>query len=480
MSSIKRLFAVIVVLFLFVGINIAKGTEADRVSIYTTSADQSRLFHHSSTSVSKKTEKRPDIKLQPQLTYQEIDGFGAAITGSTAYNLLQMTPEDRTAFLKEVFDSQSGLGYSYIRISIGCSDFSLSEYTCCDTPGIENFSLQPEDTLYVIPILKEILSIHPAIKIMASPWTAPRWMKVENLETRKPYDSWTSGQLNPEYYADYALYFVKYIQSMKAAGIDITTVTIQNEPLNRGNSTSMYMTWQEQRDFIKSALGPAFEEFGIESKIVVFDHNFNYDEIRDQEQYPLRIYEDTAAAQYIDGAAYHAYGGRSSELDLIHRSRPDKNLYFTEMSIGDWNPLFEDDLMWFMSEVGIGTLIRWNKAIIVWNLMLDAGHGPNRPGGCLQCYGAVDIGEDYKTLKRNSHYYLIGHLSKVIKPGAIRIGVSEFDNKGIEYVAFKNPDASYGVVLLNRSNEDRELLIGDEKESLEVSVPSRSIVSLSW
>ena len=235
MSSIKRLFAVIVVLFLFVGINIAKGTEADRVSIYTTSADQSRLFHHSSTSVSKKTEKRPDIKLQPQLTYQEIDGFGAAITGSTAYNLLQMTPEDRTAFLKEVFDSQSGLGYSYIRISIGCSDFSLSEYTCCDTPGIENFSLQPEDTLYVIPILKEILSIHPAIKIMASPWTAPRWMKVENLETRKPYDSWTSGQLNPEYYADYALYFVKYIQSMKAAGIDITTVTIQNEPLNRAD-----------------------------------------------------------------------------------------------------------------------------------------------------------------------------------------------------------------------------------------------------
>ena len=155
------------------------------------------------------------IKIDPSVTYQQIDGFGAAFTGSTCYNLMKMPADKRSELLKETFDPVNGMGFSYIRISIGCSDFSLSEYTYCDTPGIENFAIQEEEKKYIFPILKEILAINPKVRIMASPWTAPRWMKVNNLNDLQPYNSWTSGQLNPAYYQDYATYFVKYIKAME-------------------------------------------------------------------------------------------------------------------------------------------------------------------------------------------------------------------------------------------------------------------------
>ena len=306
------------------------GTVASDVDLFITTANGSRKFFHDSIAFNSKPNMSPyTITLNPAESYQVMEGFGAAITGSTCYNLLKMSAGDRARLLKETFDPVSGMGYSYIRISMGCSDFSLSEYTHCDTKGIENFALHTEDKTYVIPVLKEILAIRPDIRIMASPWTCPKWMKVNNLTEKKPFDSWTSGQLNPAYYQDYATYFVKYIEAMKSEGINITSVTIQNEPLNRYNSASLYMTWQEQRDFIKTALGPAFRSAGIQSKIIVYDHNYNYDadraENKDQIDYPLHIYSDPEAAQYIDGAAYHAYGGDKSELADVHARNTSKN-----------------------------------------------------------------------------------------------------------------------------------------------------------
>lgn len=268
------------------------------------------------------------IRLNPAVKYQEMDGFGAAITGSSCYNLLQMAPEDRAALLRETFDPETGYGYSFIRVSIGASDFSLDEYTYCDEPGIENFAMHEYDERDLYPILREILAINPDVKILASPWTCPQWMKVDNLKDLNPFPSWTSGQLNPAYYPDYATYFVKYLQAMEAEGFNIHSITIQNEPLNRGNSVSLYMTWQEQRDFIKNALGPALKKAGITTKIIVYDHNYDYDihkpENYDQAQYSVKIYQDAEAARYIDGAAYHAYGGEVEELDTIHAAFPDK------------------------------------------------------------------------------------------------------------------------------------------------------------
>lgn len=462
----------------------------DVVNIYTTTADKSQTMFPTEISISDAKSigiHENTIRLYPEVKYQEMDGFGVALTGSSCYNLLKMKPADRHALLTETFDPVQGYGFSFIRISIGCSDFSLDEYTCCDEPGIENFSIHEYDRRDLFPVLKEILAINPSIKILASPWTCPKWMKVNNLEELKPFDSWTSGQLNPKYYRDYALYFVKYIQAMEGVGFNIQAITIQNEPLNRGNSASLYMTWQEQRDFIKKALGPAFKEHGINSRILVFDHNYNYDSNKaenfDQGQYPLKIYEDQEAAQYIDGAAYHAYGGNKRELLRIHEARPDKNLYFTEMSIGLWGSgyNFAGDFMWSMREVCIGSINNFCKAVIMWNYLLDDKHGPDRPGGCNICLGAIDIDSgDYATLTRNSHYYEMAHLSKVIKPGAIRIQTEANTSREIHHSAFENPDGSYSVVLQNDGDIETEVSITFGEKTFVHRIPPKSVHSYIW
>jgi glucosylceramidase len=458
-------------------------TESGDVTVYLTSADKSNDFKKTFVSFNTGGNVSPtSIALNPAVKYQTMDGFGAALTGSACYNLLKMKPEDRTKFLKETFSETEGMGYSYVRIAIGCSDFSLSEYTCCDAQGIENFALTPEETDYVIPVLREVLAIQPKLKIMGSPWTCPRWMKVENLTNLRPYNSWTSGQLNPAYYQDYATYFVKWIQAFEGAGIKIYSVTPQNEPLNRGNSASLYMGWEEQRDFLKDALLPAFKEAALTTKIYLFDHNYNYDNMAPQSDYPVRIYS-SGVTEGIAGAAYHNYGGDKSELLDIQQKYPDKELVFTETSIGTWNDghnlgvrLLDD-----MAEVALGTVNNWCKAVIVWNLMLDSDRGPNRDGGCQTCYGAVDIAKsDYKTVSRNSHYYIIGHLSAVALPGATRIGTSGFTSNDLIYTAFENTDGSYAFVALNNSAESRRITLDDGNHHFSHEIPSTSVVSYKW
>ncbi len=454
------------------------------VTIYVTTNNRSSDFAKKFVDFSKTSNMSPStITLDPTATYQTMDGFGAAITGSTCYNLLKMAQADRTKFLKETFSETEGMGQSYIRIAIGCSDFSLSEYTCWDTPGIENFGLQNEENTYIIPVLKEILAINPNIKIIAAPWTSPRWMKVNNLTDLQPLNSWTNGQLNPIYYQDYGTYFVKWIQAMTAKGVKIDAITPQNEPLNRGNSASLYMGWDEQLTFIKTALGPKLKAAGLTTKIYLFDHNYNYDNLPAQNDYPVKIYQDATAAAYVAGAAFHNYGGDKAELLDIHNQRPDKDIIFTETSIGTWNDgqNLSTRLMEDMQEVGLGTINNWSKAVIVWNLMLDTERGPNRAGGCQTCYGAVDINKsDYKTITKNSHYYIIGHLSAVVKPGAVRIGASGYAAAGVTYSAFKNTDGTYAFVFLNNTTEVKNITLSDGVKHFSYSVPSKSIVSYRW
>ncbi|GEM62371.1 glucosylceramidase [Sphingobacterium faecium NBRC 15299] len=454
------------------------------ITIYTTTNTRSQDFSKGFIDFSTKFNMSPNtITLDPTQKFQTMDGFGAAITGSTCYNLMKMTQEDRTKFLTETFSDDKGMGMNYIRIAIGCSDFSLSEYTCWDKEGKENFALQSEEKQYVLPVLKEILAINPSIKIMGSPWTAPKWMKVNNLTDLKPFDSWTSGQLNPKYYQDYGWYFVQWLQAMKKEGIHVSSITVQNEPLNRGNSASMYMTWQEQQAFIKQALGPQLKAASLDTKIYAFDHNYNYDNIADQNDYPVKIYNDAGAASFIAGAAFHNYGGDKAELLDIHNQRPDKELVFTETSIGEWNEgrNLEKRLMEDMREVALGTVNNWSRAVIVWNLMLDNDKGPNRDGGCQTCYGAVDISKsNFKKITRNSHYYIVGHLSAVVKSGAVRIGASGYTAEGLIYTAFKNIDGSYALVLLNDANENRKITINDTKNHFSYEVPAKSVVSYRW
>jgi len=454
------------------------------VTMFVTTNTRSQDFKKQFTDFSDKSNMSPTtIKLEPDTRYQTMDGFGAAVTGSTCYNLMQMTQENREKFLKETFSHEEGMGHSYIRISIGCSDFSLSEYTCCDTPGIENFGLTSEETEYVIPILKEILAINPDIKIMGSPWTPPRWMKVNNLQDLQPFNSWTSGQLNPAYYADYATYFVKWIQTFEQQGIKIYSVTPQNEPLNRGNSASLFMGWEEQLELVKDHLVPQFKEASLNTKIYLFDHNYNYDNMADQYDYPVKIYDAGIDDEVVAGAAYHNYGGNKDELLDIHAKHPDRELVFTETSIGTWNDgrNLEVRLIDDMREVALGTVNNWCRGVIVWNLMLDSERGPNREGGCQTCYGAVDIDKNnYSSITRNSHYYIISHLSSVVKPGAVRIGTSGFSDSGFYYSAFENADGTYAFVLLNSTSSAKMITLDDGANHFSYEVPAKSVISYRW
>ena len=245
-------------------------------SIWLTNPDRSALFQLQSppTPFTSSPAKDPIIDVDDTKTFQTMDGFGFAVTGGSAQLLMRMDPEKRAAILHELYaDDGNNIGTSYIRISVGSSDMNDHVYSYDDLPkgetdpSLAKFSLDP-DRADVIPVLKEILAINPKIKILASPWSAPLWMKTSGVAR--------GGVLKPEYFPAYADYFVKYIQGMQAVDISIDAITIQNEPLNEKNTPSMLMLESEQQDFIKNHLGPAFKKAGIKTKIVLYDHNLDH------------------------------------------------------------------------------------------------------------------------------------------------------------------------------------------------------------
>ena len=447
-------------------------------TVYTTSVAGKR-FEESTLSLGKPEDVHFYKVERSGESFQEVDGFGLAITQASCYNLLLMPAEDRTAFLTELFSREEGLGSSLIRVCIGGSDFSMDEFTWCDEPGMENFAVHPLDQEWLFPVLDEIFRINPAVKIIASPWSCPRWMKMS--ESGGHYDAWTGGRLNPEHYQDYAEYFVRWIREMEKRGYPIYAVTLQNEPLNRGNSMSLYMSWEDQRDFIKQAVGPAFRAAGIKAKILLFDHNYNYDDIASQKDYPLHILEDADAAQYVSGSAWHNYGGKVTTLDKIHGAFPDKDIYFTEASIGTWNYSFDGCLINDFRDIFLGTLSRYGKGVTLWNLMLDSERKPYRPGGCSTCFGAVTLSvKDHKTITRNSHYYNVAHCSKVLRPGAVRLGTKGYETSGLTYQWYRNTDGSQALLLLNEGSSEVMVNFVSGKYSLACKVPAKAIQSIRW
>ncbi len=443
------------------------------VKAFTTTASKSMLFKD--VDVKDVSGVKDDIEvltIDNATRYQAMEGFGPAITGSAAYNLSKMKAADREKILKAAFDPKEGLGYNYIRISIGCSDFSLSEFTWCDQEGLEFFGVHDDDKTYLFPILREILAINPDVKIIAAPWTAPLWMKIDRYNNG-PYNKWAGGKLNPDYYDEYAEYLVMWVEEMEANGFKIESITPQNEPLHDGNSASTYMSWEQQRNFIKNNLGPAFEEAGLDTKIWIYDHNF------DVTDFVKNIYADKEASKYVEGSAWHAYGGSSSALAQIYKADPSKSIYFTEQSIGTWCPNFGDNLLWHIREVCLGTINNYCRAVVLWNFMLDAERGPNRPGGCQTCYGFVDCDGSYayNTLTYRSHWYAIGHMSKVVQRGAYRIKSS---GAGVTLSAFENPDGSFSAVILNDKDEDKQVVVKSPKGDFTLTLAGRSVTSIIW
>lgn len=457
---------------------------AEHVTLLTTQANGAKLLEMSTTKTGTSYGTNI-IRLLPDEEFQTMDGFGYALTYSSCYNLMQMAGHERRELLRRTFSPTTGYGVSYTRISIGCSDFSSKVYTLCDKKGIENFALTTDETDYVIPVLKEVLAINPGLKIMASPWTCPKWMKVKDPSARVPYDSWTGGRLNPDYYADYAQYFVKFIEAFRREGIHIHAVTPQNEPLHSGNCASLYLPWEEEAALI-SHMAPAFKRAGISTKIYCFDHNYNYDNVAGQEDYPIKVFNalngEMEGSELVVGSAWHDYGGSSTELDDIYQQAPDKEIVFTESSIGTWNDgrNLGKRLIADMKNLIISTVTRQCRAVVVWNMMLDLNRGPNLDGGCTTCYGALDIDpKNYHTVTANSHYYIMAHASMAARQGAVRIATKGSTISQVSHVAFKNPDGTYGVVIVNEGTGNKNISVLESTDAIaRVNVPAKSVVSV--
>lgn len=399
--------------------------------------------------------------------FQEIDGFGYTLTGGSAEMINAMQAAEKKALLQELFGKDSNaISISYLRVSVGASDLNALPFTYADVPGdtsLAHFSLSPDQGTGtgVIPLLKEILAINPAIKILGSPWSPPAWMKDNNNSK--------GGSLQKQYYDVYARYFVKYVQAMKAEGITIDALTPQNEPLHPGNNPSLLWLADDQRDFIKNNLGPAFEAAGIQTKIVVYDHNL------DRPDYPMTILADTAAARYVNGSAFHLYAGDVSALSTVHNAYPGKALYFTEQWTGAKGN-FAEELRWHVKNVIIGTMRNWSRVALEWNLASDSAYNPHTPGGCTECKGALTI--TGSSVTRNVAYYIIAHASKFVTPSSRRIGSSE---KGpLHSAAFLRPDGKTVLIVLNDSDAPVPFNLQQQDKWITPVLPAGSVGTFIW
>lgn len=474
MKKINRKLQILVLLPLIVmqikcGSSKNSIANSSKVASWITTADESsKLKKQDDLIFSAETNSDQTIEVNPSEKFQTIEGFGFSLTGGSAQTILKLDKPKKEALLQELFSRKNdAIGLSYLRISIGASDLNETVFSYDDMPEgqtdlkLEHFNLGP-DLNDVVPLLKEILAINPSIKIMGSPWSPPVWMK-DNGSSK-------GGSLQHKYYQVYADYFVKYIQAMKSHGIVIESITPQNEPLHPGNNPSMYMTAEQQADFIGNHLGPAFSKAKIKTKIIVYDHNC------DKPEYPLTILKDVKANPFVTGSAFHLYEGDISALSTVHNAYPSKNVYFTEQYTGSRSS-FADDLKWSVKNVVIGSMRNWSKNALSWGLANDEFYKPFTPGGCSTCKGALMIDQN-QNIKREVGYYIIGHASKFVPAGSVRVASNEVGN--LSNVAFKTPEGKMALIVVNDGENPEKFNIQFNQKRATTSLEAGAVATYIW
>ncbi len=448
----------------------------ETVNVWLTTADLSTHLSPQSnlTFVAGSGTDPTTISVDEKQAYQQIDGFGASLTDSSAWLIYdKMSASQRSTLMSNLFDPNNGIGLDFLRQPIGASDLTLpssGEYSYDDMPAgqtdptLAHFSIA-HDTAYIIPVLKQALQINPRIKVMGTPWSPPGWMKST--------DSMEGGTLNASAYGPYANYFVKYIQAYQAQGIPIYAITPQNEPLYTPNGyPGMSMPATDQTNFIKNNLGPAFASNNISTKILAYDHNW------DQPGYPSTVFSDATASSYTPGVAWHCYGGDANAQTQVHDNYPDKEVYETECSGGTWESGngFQQTM-----ELLINVTRNWGRTVVRWGMALDPNHGPNLGTGaaCSTCRGVVTIDQGSGDVTYNSDYYGLGHASKFVAQGAYRISSSSGSN-GIEDVAFKNPDSSKVLVAYNSSASNQTFDVQWGNEYFRYTLPAGAAATFKW
>lgn len=439
-------------------------TSKDTIHPWLTTADGKALLQQQGAATFNATSNSySTITVDSTTTYQTVDGFGYTLTGGSASVINTLDANTKNNLLQELFGSASNsIGVSFLRLSIGASDLNASVFSYDDVAGdtsLTHFSLSPDET-DLIPLFKQIIAINPSIKIIATPWSAPTWMK-DNSNS-------VGGSLLAQYYNVYANYFVKYIQAMKAEGVSIYAITPQNEPLNPYNNPSMMMDATSEATFIKNNLGPAFTAANISAKIIVYDHNC------DRPDYPSTILNDPDAAKYVDGSAFHLYAGDIAALSTVHTAYPDKNVYFTEQYTSSTGQ-FSGDFLWHMQNVIIGSMNNWSKTALEWNLANDANYQPHTDGGCTECKGALTVSGG---VTRNVGYYIIAQAAKFVPAGSIRIKTNAIG--GLYNVAFVTPQGKKVLLVLNDGTSPISFNISFKKSTATVVLQGQAAATYVW
>lgn len=479
-----RRTAIVVLLLGLTTVPAAEASSAPQARVWVTTPDRAELMHERPRVTFGTTPStHPTIVVDPDRRYQTVDGFGASITDSSAELLA-----GRADTMRKLFDPVHGIGVSFLRQPIGSSDFTAAKehYTYDDVPAgqtdfaLTHFSIR-HDEAKILPLLREAKRLNPRLKIMATPWSPPAWMKTG--------DSLVGGQLknDPAIYDAYARYLVKFVQAYAKAGVPIDFLSVQNEPQNRRPDaypgTDMPVAAQVA---VIEALGPKLH--GSRTKILAYDHNWatHPNDGTAEADYPYQVLR-SPAARWLAGTAYHCYYGDPSAQTALHNAFPDKGIWFTECSgsKGATDPpakVFSDTLRWHARNVVLGTTRNWARSAVNWNIALDSTGGPHN-GGCGTCTGLVTVQPD-GSVTTDAEYYTIGHLSKFVKPGARRIASTSFGTTGwngqIMDAAFRNPDGSTALVVHNENDEPRTFAVNAGDRTFEYTLPGGALATFTW
>ncbi|GAB3871020.1 RICIN domain-containing protein [Dactylosporangium cerinum] len=400
------------------------------------------------------------ITVNPNTTYQSMVGFGASFTDSSASLIYNSSA--RNTVMNALFNPSSGIGLSFLRQPLGASDFSLNFYTYDDgaaDPNLTRFSVA-HDQAYILPLLTQARSLNPSLSTMVVPWSAPAWMKTNN--------NLVGGSLSTSYEATFANYLVKSVQAYQAAGVPVQYLSIQNEPqFSPPGYPGMLMSASQQAAIINN-LAPKLSAAGLSTKILAWDHNW------DNTSFPQQVL--AATGNNTAGTAWHCYGGDPSGQSTVRNAYPNKDIFFTECSGVESGNTFADSLLWQGRNLAIGATRNWAKTVTTWNLALNPSHGPVI-GSCTNCMGVVTVNGGSVTY--NAEYYVLGHLAKFVKPGAVRIESTGYGQGGIENVAFRNPDGSIVLVAVN-SGGAQNFQVSFGGSSFGYNLPGGSMATFTW
>ena len=419
-------------------------------------------------------------------TYQEMDGFGASITEASAYLLqTKLTQSERADLMDELFDKTDGIGLSMLRQTIGASDHSVAPYNfdpLPDSDSLPNFDFSPELT-YIFPSVQEALAVDPGrVKIIASSWSPPSWMKENNSELGTA--NGIRGSLKTDKYQAYANYLLKFVQNYESRGVPVYAITPTNEPDHASYTwPALPMYSNEQINLISNYLYSTFRNNNLDTKIIGWDHSYTTTNYTDG-AYAYDLLGDSSAYEKTDGTAWHWYEGDEEIMSLVHKEFPSKDIWFTEGSGGEWGfPKWRTAFLNQTSSV-INIARNWSKSVIFWNLALDQNGGPDYyydvyRGEDSENRGLVTIDKDNGDISYNVDYYTLGHISKFVEPGAYRIDSTSLDND-VETVAFKNPDNSKVLLMSNRTNAQKSVKVRWGTQAFTYQLPAEAMITFKW